>query len=35
MFGPFGDFILISYFNEFHIQIQLSRNKNNTTIRDE
>ena len=35
IFGPFGDFIFIHNFNEFDIQMQASRNKNNTTIRDE
>ena len=35
VFGPFGDFNFIPNFKEFDIQMQVSRNKNNTTIRDE
>ena len=35
IFGTFGNFKFINYLSEFDIQIQLSRNKNNTTNRDE
>ena len=35
IFGPFGNFKLINYFNKFDIQIFTSTNKNNTAIRDE
>ena len=35
IFGAFRDLKLIIFSNKFDIQIQLSRNKNNITIRDE
>ena len=31
IFCPFRDFKLIYYFNKFDIEIELSRNNNNTT----
>ena len=35
IFGPFGDLKSINHFNEFDIQMQVSRNKNNNTVRDQ